>query len=606
MDINGETADFEQILENDFCRRYDACRKLLRANGIQHDVETIRRVIRNLHDRGASPEECHGKRLRAQQELVKYILSYNKPLVCSGLTSGEINEFLLDACFASSSDPLFGEIRNLIEHGADVKARDEDGISAFMHLMTKGHGDLLRLFLERGADANETIFSEGRPWKTVWLNSIRWLGSEDLRLMLKHGARINDTAPGGCTALMEYCDGSPKPEGIRLLLERGADPIPADERGNSALHRIARNVGAAKMMKLLIDRGADVNLQNGEGNSPLHLVADSRGCGDEHGAACLLERGANPNLVNAGGDTPLMLAVSSDKQKVVEVLMRHGANRELRDVSGRTAYEIALSKGSIETAGIIRPESDAGQEYDSSPEAAQVKRMRGEIIEKLKAGHTFATGNREGNDILYWVSPTYRIDSEDLGGSRSSTIATDEEVLEHVYLSQKKSWEKQTEVSVYEEVIQIMMRSPKRAVLPTVSAQEPQQDWSGRFERYKEIYTFARPAIRTEEDMQRALKALDALYAHQFGYSDRHIAMQAVVPTVFEIVQRHIRTLDDLLLLCAELPRIIRNLPEDNDDSPVGKLYRYDLSALRARGLVALTMKEFASPGPLVVGSSSF
>jgi len=109
------------------------------------------------------------------------------------------------------------------------------------------------------------------------------------------------------------------------------------------------------------------------------------------------------------------------------------------------------------------------------------------------------------------------------------------------------------------------------------------------------------PLITCEDDLNRLMRALDTLHAHKFGYSDRHIAMKALIPEVFALARRHVHSLDDLLLLCAETPAIIENLPEDSEDSPVGRLYNYDLSELRARGLLALTMSEFVGAEPIMV-----
>jgi hypothetical protein len=114
-----------------------------------------------------------------------------------------------------------------------------------------------------------------------------------------------------------------------------------------------------------------------------------------------------------------------------------------------------------------------------------------------------------------------------------------------------------------------------------------------RLGQYQELCSFALSLLRSEDDLKRLMSALDAMHAHKFGYSDRHIAMQAMIPQVFEIARRHVHSLDDLLLLCCKTSEIIESLPEDSEDSPVGRLYYYDLATVKARGLLALNMSEF-------------
>jgi len=607
MEIMGTATDFERMLDDSFLQRYDACRNLLRANGIPHDVESIRQVMMHFRDGDGSPEEQARQRQQARDALVSYIISYSTSPSFNGLSGAELNERLLDACYAEGSDPLFMRLPELIQRGADVKARDGNGCSAFMLLMPKARGELMRIFLEHGADPNEPYYSEGRPVKTVWLNAIRWLDTEDLRQMLDHGARVDARTAWGSSALMEYCSGSPKPEGIALLLERGADATPADEQGNTALHILARFPDAATMMPLLLARKADANTQNKEGNTPLHIVAGSMGCGNGASAACLLGHGAHPDLMNGKGDTPLHLAVQSEKRDVVEALVKHGATLATPDGSGRTAYQIALAKQALAIAKLIDPEADAAAAYAASPDAARVRQLRKTIIEQFRAGHTFETGDREGSSRIFWSPernpPCYTMEIDDLSGQRSGTFGTDDELLAHLFRQKQKSWEKQTEREVYEEIVNTIRMSPKRP-LPHVLSRPPLPGLPDRLGKYRHLQEFICPVVTTETELQATLFALGTLYSHHFGYSDRQLSMQALIPTVFGIARKHIRCTQDLLRLCAMLPRMLEALPKDSEETSVGYMHHHDLGPLEARALIAKDMDEFTAPGPITVGAS--
>lgn len=68
----------------------------------------------------------------------------------------------------------------------------------------------------------------------------------------------------------------------------------------------------------------------------------------------LLSRGADPNAVSDDrGTTALMEAASLGNLDVVEMLLNHGSNPDLRSKSGRTALMLAVSEGNRDVAGAL-------------------------------------------------------------------------------------------------------------------------------------------------------------------------------------------------------------------------------------------------------------
>jgi hypothetical protein len=204
--------------------------------------------------------------------------------------------------------------RLLLEHGADVNARDDLGDTP-LHEAAHGHVDVVRLLLEHGADVNardkngQTPLHEAASWGVV-------------RLLPDHGADVNTRDKNGrIRGLADV---------VRLLLERGADVNARDEDGRTPLHWAAF-AGYADVARLLLEHGADVNARNKSGETPLHVAAAAKVfesfAADAEFARLLLERGADPSIRDEDGRTPLDVAREEGHKEVVRVIEEYMQGR---------------------------------------------------------------------------------------------------------------------------------------------------------------------------------------------------------------------------------------------------------------------------------------
>lgn len=109
------------------------------------------------------------------------------------------------------------------------------------------------------------------------------------------------------------------------------------------LHDAVRR-GNLKKVTALIEADPSLIRQKSESPSrcePLHLAAAE---GRAAIAAYLLEHGAEIDARDDFGRTPVQEAAEFEKTKAIEVLVKAGANLELRDRRGDTALHIALLK----------------------------------------------------------------------------------------------------------------------------------------------------------------------------------------------------------------------------------------------------------------------
>ncbi|PKL46219.1 MAG: hypothetical protein CVV42_17195 [Candidatus Riflebacteria bacterium HGW-Riflebacteria-2] len=70
---------------------------------------------------------------------------------------GKLNLQFLEACKCLTEKPDLAELKELVENGADIKAHDHLGFAALKWATHIYDPDVMRFFLENGADLNEAI-----------------------------------------------------------------------------------------------------------------------------------------------------------------------------------------------------------------------------------------------------------------------------------------------------------------------------------------------------------------------------------------------------------------------------------------------------------------
>lgn len=117
----------------------------------------------------------------------------------------------------------------------NVEIRTRDDESPLMMAALKGHLDLARKLIERGADVNKTGWTPLHYAATGGHLAL-------IELLLDHHAYIDAESPNGTTPLMMAAQyGSI--DAVKLLLEAGADPGLKNQLGLSAIdfaHRVDR------------------------------------------------------------------------------------------------------------------------------------------------------------------------------------------------------------------------------------------------------------------------------------------------------------------------------------------------------------------------------
>ncbi|KAJ7551944.1 hypothetical protein O6H91_06G035400 [Diphasiastrum complanatum] len=196
----------------------------------------------------------------------------------------------------------------LLKRGADINVRDRFGRTPLMISCRKARWNCLQQLLDNGAEV--LIFSS--YCKLTCLHYAAKIGHVDSIQKIVTAAETSDHLEHSCNL---SCRGAKQFVNVR------------DRYGASALHLAARK-GHYAVVRLLLEHGALVsattyinNNESGPGSTPLHFAARSESVG------CVKE------------------------------LLAWGADRNLLDYKGYTAYDIARIYRNVTCAALLNPDS---------------------------------------------------------------------------------------------------------------------------------------------------------------------------------------------------------------------------------------------------------
>jgi uncharacterized protein len=113
----------------------------------------------------------------------------------------------------------------------------------------------------------------------------------------------------------------------------------------------AAQSGNRDALRAALKDGGDVNAAQGDGMTPLHWAAVRN---DVEMADLLMYAGANIKATTRiGGYTPLLVAAKTGNAKVIETLIKHGADPDRTTTNGTTALMLAAAAGDAEAVRIL-------------------------------------------------------------------------------------------------------------------------------------------------------------------------------------------------------------------------------------------------------------
>ena len=237
-------------------------------------------------------------------------------------------------------------MQRLVDNGAEVN-ETICGVPLGEALRVENE-TLVKIFLEAGADPRG--LASPQTWsiteKSALEDAVLKGRSSLIKLILEYSIlkksqfdqRILDQT-------LQWALKAMRSDTVTLLFQYGAviGPDKSESHDNTKwIHRAAGWDGSEEiLMDLLARRIYPVNVQQDDGQTALHLACT---LGYRLAIEFLLSNGASPNVQDDQGQTPLHKAATWHAlEDVSSMLLEHGASRDIRDKSSKTASDIAAS-----------------------------------------------------------------------------------------------------------------------------------------------------------------------------------------------------------------------------------------------------------------------
>ena len=213
--------------------------------------------VKLLLDRGANPNATNKAGATALMWAVPDIAKV-KLLVASGadVNASSKNLGRTPLLIAASFPGSVPVLQLLLDHGADIHAKDRRGMHALGRAALSADVEVVRFLVEHGCDPNEPGYGTNVRYARQYLPTLEYL--------LSKGANVEKDALAMAAHWQD-------PKLIEAWIERGADvnARAAPYNRTALMTATASEQSGAALVKLLLEKGADPNAEDIDGERPL-------------------------------------------------------------------------------------------------------------------------------------------------------------------------------------------------------------------------------------------------------------------------------------------------------------------------------------------------
>uniref|UniRef100_UPI001ED84CE7 poly [ADP-ribose] polymerase tankyrase-2-like isoform X2 n=1 Tax=Scatophagus argus TaxID=75038 RepID=UPI001ED84CE7 len=246
-------------------------------------------------------------------------------------------------------------VQFLLQHGADVHAKDRGGLVPLHNACSYGHYEVVELLVLHGAVVNVADL-----WKFTPLHEAAAKGKLDIcKLLLQHGAdptrkNRDGNAPldlvkdadtdiqdllRGDAALLDAAKKGCLARVKKLCTHDNVNCRDTQGRHSTPLH-LAAGYNNLEVAEYLLQHGAEVNSQDKGGLIPLHNAASY---GHVDVTALLIKFDACVNATDKWAFTPLHEAAQKGRTQLCALLLAHGADPSLRNQEGQSPLDLVTA-----------------------------------------------------------------------------------------------------------------------------------------------------------------------------------------------------------------------------------------------------------------------
>ncbi len=223
----------------------------------------------------------------------------------------------------ASGEGDLASMTKLLDAGVNVNCVAAEAFTPLTRASVSGRADAVRLLLARGAEVDKPKFP---GWDYTPLCLAKTV--EVAQLLKDAGANVNARLFGRNEHILTYAARWAPPEVVRWFLDQGVDPNAVTEEKFEPT--LLFSAGRPETAEIIIASGVGVDTPNDSGQTALFGIARSVKEPAKI-VEVLLKHGANPNHRDKYGNVPLMVAADA---ATVEALVAAGADVRARNDNG--------------------------------------------------------------------------------------------------------------------------------------------------------------------------------------------------------------------------------------------------------------------------------
>lgn len=292
---------------------------------------------------------------------VDHAAMYGRPEVTEYLSQRDPGERLAPsaALVAACRRGDVAQVQRMLAEGIPVTTVDSYGYPLLHIAVRMHHSEMAEALVDSGADVN----ARDQNGATALYHALRWPSPSERRtrddfvhlvtMLLDRGASPADIDGRGTSAAYR---GMTATWFIPELAKRLIEISPrVSKRDGVTLTMRAAMWGSADLVRHTLSSGEDVNAADAEGKTALFYPEDNE-CEDVY--RVLLLAGARVNVQDHSGNTALVHAVRRVLWPGIRLLLDHGADPTLSNNAGQTALHEAIRVGNLDLFRLLR---DRGQ-----------------------------------------------------------------------------------------------------------------------------------------------------------------------------------------------------------------------------------------------------